>query len=77
MPVVLAVRRLRLEDSELESSLGFIEKPFLKRNKLKNKKAKTKKKTLLIPCLLRKCNRNVVCVYLTNCIPFKGLFVNH
>jgi hypothetical protein len=54
MPVVLAVRRLRLEDSELESSLGFIEKPFLKRNKLKNKKAKTKKKNPPHPLSFKK-----------------------
>jgi hypothetical protein len=45
MPVVLAVRRLRQEDSELESNLGFIKKTFLKRNKLKNKKEKKKNKT--------------------------------
>jgi hypothetical protein len=45
MPVVLAVRRLRQEDSELESSLGFKERPCLKRNKLKNKKTKRKNKT--------------------------------
>jgi hypothetical protein len=38
--VILALRRLRMEDYEFKGSLGYIVRPYLKRTKKKNSSIK-------------------------------------
>lgn len=64
-PVIPALRQLRWEDQELESSLGYTERPYFK-NKAKHKIKVKQTQSTLPPGLLEARKRLTVCRFSAN-----------